>query len=168
MWCLGRYDFIEHAVRVGSRRIPRYLGIDYGSKRIGVALSDVGGSIASPLTVLQQPGSLEAQARAVIALGAEHEVAVYVLGIPLNMDGTAGAQAKQTQSFGTLLNKLSGKEVAEWDERLSSRAADWHLAEAELTRKQRKALRDALAAQIILQGFLDAQDRQPPGDAAAC
>ena len=144
------------------------MGIDYGTKRIGLALSDPGGKIASPLAVLQPRGDLDAQVRAVIAAGIEHDVERYVLGIPLNMDGTEGEQAKLTRAFGALLGRQSGKEVVERDERLSSRGADEHLAAAELTYKKRKARRDALAAQIILQGFLDAEQGSPPVDGADC
>lgn len=140
--------------------MPRYLGIDYGTRRIGLALSDEDGSIASPLSVIERKGDVEAQARAVIAAGEEYDAAEYVLGLPLNMDGTVGDQAKLTQRFGNLLGSLSGRSVHEWDERLSSLGADAMLADRDLTYKKRKARRDALAAQIILQSFLDAQ-RQP-------
>ena len=144
------------------------MGIDYGTKRIGLALSDPGGTIASPLAVLQPRGDLDAQVRAVIAAGVEHDVELYVLGIPLNMNGSEGQQARLTRAFGALLGRQSGKEVVECDERLSSRGADEHLAAADLTYKKRKARRDALAAQIILQGFLDADQGSSPADGAGC
>lgn len=90
-----------------------------------------------------------------MAAGDEFGVEGYVLGLPLNMDGSAGSQAQITRAFGARLAKLSGLPVTEWDERLSSKAADVHLSEFDLTHKKRKSRRDALAAQIILQGYLD-------------
>ena len=89
-----------------------------------MAISDEDGAIASPLSVIQRQGDAEAQARAVIAAGEDYDAAAYVLGLPLNMDGTVGDQAKLTQRFGKLLVLLSGKAVHEWDERLSSLGAD--------------------------------------------
>ncbi len=136
------------------------MGIDYGTKRIGLAIGDADGSIASPLGVLTRKGDVASQVREVIAEGENFDVGAYVLGLPLNMDGTEGTQAKITRSFGAELIKISGLKVFLWDERLSSRGADEYLSEAELTYKKRKARRDAVAAQIILQTFLDARKTQ--------
>jgi putative Holliday junction resolvase len=105
--------------------------------------------------VVDAKGDLDTQVGAVIALGEQYEVAGYVLGLPLNMDGTAGNQAEVTRRFGAALARKSGKPVHEWDERLSSAGADTYLAGHELTRKKRRSRRDAVAAQIILQSFLD-------------
>ena len=140
----------------------RICGVDYGTKRIGLAIGDPGGSIASPLTTLMVRGQAADHARDVIAAVEEYDVGQWVVGLPLNMDGTEGPQAKTTRAFAGQLGKLSGKQVHLWDERLSSRTADEYLAEAELTRKKRKARRDRVAAQVILQTFLDAR-RQDGG-----
>jgi putative Holliday junction resolvase len=139
--------------------VGRTCGIDYGTKRVGLAIGDPGGSIASPLATLTVRGVPADQARDVIAAVTEYDVAEWVVGLPLNMDGSEGPQAKATRAFAEQLGRISAKEVRLWDERLSSRTADAYLAEAELTQKKRKARRDRVAAQVILQTFLDARPR---------
>ncbi len=127
-------------------------------------MSDADEGIASPLSVVQARGKdLETQVREVIAAGEEYGVEAYVLGIPINMDGSEGDQVKLTRRFGTRLAEATGRPVHEWDERLSSLQADEYLAHTELTSARRKARRDALAAQVILQSFLDR--RPADGDA---
>ena len=133
-------------------------------KRIGLSVSDADETIASPLGMVDVRGDQDAQVRAVIAAGEQYDVAGYVLGLPLNMDGSEGKQAKLTRQFGTALAAASGREVHEWDERLSSAGADAYLAETELTRKKRRARRDAVAAQIILQSYLDAKKSTASAD----
>ena len=145
--------------------MPRFLGIDYGTKRIGLAISDPAGIIASPLEVLTHRGAPAVAAQLAIAAGADYDVDAYVVGRPLNMDGTESEQTRITRGFSRQLAEQSGRPVHEWDERLSSLGADEYLAQGDLTRKRRRARHDAVAAQIILQGFLDAQ-RLPPGPAA--
>ncbi|NOX58807.1 MAG: Holliday junction resolvase RuvX [Planctomycetes bacterium] len=135
--------------------MKRLLGIDYGTKRVGLALGDTDARIAVPVTTITRQGSVERLVASVIETGADYDVDAYVLGIPYNMDDTVGRQAKITQSFGKLLAEASGRTVYECDERLSSLAADEYLEQAELTRKKKKARRDALAAQVILQTFFD-------------
>ena len=134
----------------------RFCAIDYGQKRIGLATGDPSVGIASPLATLTVRGGAADHAREVIAAVEDYEVAEWVVGLPLNMDGTEGPQAKAARAFAEQLGRLSGKQVHLWDERLSSRTADGYLAEAELTRKKRKARRDRVAAQVILQTYLDA------------
>lgn len=131
------------------------MGIDYGTKRIGLATGDTDTRIALPVTVLERAGTVEQQVQTVIDLAAEYAVDAFVLGIPYNMDDSVGKQAKITQSFGKMLATASGRPVHECDERLSSLAADEYLQQGELTRKKKKARRDALAAQVILQTFFD-------------
>ena len=135
----------------------RLCGIDYGSKRIGLAISDPDGSIASPLATVEARGGLADQAQAVMKAVAEFDVGGWVIGLPLNMDGSEGPQAKAARRFGAELAQTSRLEVEYWDERLSSRQADAYLREAELTRKKHRARRDRVAAQVILQTFLDAR-----------
>jgi len=113
--------------------------------------------IASPLKTVAVRGGAADQAREVIAAVAEYDVSGWVVGLPLNMDGSEGPQAVQTRAFADRLSRLSGQEVVLWDERLSSRAADEHLDQGELTRAGRKARRDRVAAQVILQSYFDAR-----------
>ncbi len=132
-------------------------GVDFGTKRIGLAIGDPGGSIASPLTTVSVKGGLTEQAHAVIAAVVEFDVSAWVVGLPLNMDDTEGPQVAATRKFGDELARVSGKTVHYCDERLSSLTADEHLREADLTRKKHKRRRDQVAAQVILQEFLDAR-----------
>ena len=137
--------------------MPRFLGIDYGTKRIGLAVSDPDATIASPLRTIQSRGDAGQDAMAVAAVAREYEVDELVVGLPLNMDGTEGEQAKICRTFGEALQRETGLPVSYCDERLSSFAADELLRPAELTRKKKKARRDRIAAQITLQSFLDAR-----------
>jgi len=142
--------------------LGRFCGIDYGRKRIGLAISDPGGVIAAPLATLEVRGSLDDQVRQITGATADEEVAAWVVGLPLNMDGTEGPQAKLTRTFAARLAALTGQPVHLADERLSSLQADQYLGMAELTRRKHKARRDRVAAQIILQAFLDARRADEP------
>lgn len=140
--------------------MARYLGVDYGLKRIGLAISDADGKIASPLAVVERKASLAEQVRDVLQAADEFGFDSIVVGIPHNMDGSDGPQAALTRKFASALAAGSGVVIHEWDERLSSRAAD-ELMAGRLTRQGKKARRDALAAQIILQGYLDSLATPP-------
>jgi len=142
--------------------MPRFLGIDHGKKRIGLAVSDPDATLASPLTTVAASGRLSDQVAAVLSCAKEYDIDAFVVGLPLNMDDTEGDQAKTVRRFGAELGRVSGKPVHYWDERLSSHAAEELLRPAELTRKKRKARLDRVAAQVILQGFLDARTFSPP------
>lgn len=135
--------------------MKKLLGIDYGLRRIGLALGDTDTRIAVPLKVLVRDGDIRGQVDAVIEVAEEYGADEFVLGLPLNMDDSVGKQAKITQSFGKLLGEVSKSVVHECDERLSSAAADDYMQQTELTHKQKKARRDALAATVILQTFFD-------------
>ena len=137
--------------------MKKLLGIDYGLRRVGLALGDTDARIAVPIKVLVRQGDVQQQVDAIIEVAVEFGVDEYVLGIPLHMDDSVGKQAKITQSFGKLLGEATGCVVHECDERLSSVAADDYMQQTELTHKQKKARRDALAAQVILQTFFDTQ-----------
>lgn len=138
----------------------RMLGIDYGAKYIGFAVGDTDAGIASPVETIEAGSAISDQVRAVLTVTGEYDVDAFVVGLPLNMDGTEGEQAKITRAFGDALAQTSGKPVHYWDERLSSHSAQELLAPAELTRKKRKSVEDSVAAQVILQGFLDARDSE--------
>ncbi|MCK6483704.1 MAG: Holliday junction resolvase RuvX [Phycisphaerae bacterium] len=131
------------------------LGIDYGSKRIGLAISDAGGTIAMPLSVLPGRGDVEQDAAAVLAASAEHDVERFVVGLPLNMDDSEGEQAKLSRRFGAALAVRSNRPVDYFDERLSSFHADELTREAGLPRRLRRAKQDKVAAQVMLQAYLD-------------
>jgi putative Holliday junction resolvase len=136
--------------------MARILGIDYGGKRIGLAVCDPEERIASPERVVASRGDVTGDAAAVAAVAAELDAAAFVVGLPLNMDGTEGDQAKRTRAFGDALGAASGKPVHYWDERLSSHAADTRLAGRGLTRGKKKQRQDAVAAAIILTDYLEA------------
>jgi putative Holliday junction resolvase len=141
-----------------------WAGIDYGKRRIGAAISDPRGRIASPATTLDSTGGQTADAGIVLCWAAENEVAGIVVGLPLNMDGTAGPQAELSRGFADQLRQQTDMPIELWDERLTSYQADELMQAAGLSRARQKKQRDALAAQIILQSFLDAHrpDDEPP------
>ena len=141
--------------------MPRFLGIDHGSKRIGLAVSDPGATLASPLTTIAASSNLSDEIASVLSYAKDYDIDAFVVGLPLNMDDTEGNQAKTVRRFGTELERISGKPVHYWDERLSSHAAEELLLPAELTRKKHKARLDRVAALVILQGFLNAQASPP-------
>lgn len=142
--------------------MPRYLGIDYGTKRIGLAVGDTDAGIASPLETIAVHGTVARCVQAVLAVAEDYDVDAFVVGLPANMDGTEGEQAKVTRGFGDELARQAAKPVHFADERLSSVAADELLRPADLSRKKRKTVQDAVAAQVILQGFLEAVHRGEP------
>lgn len=151
--------------------MPRWVGVDYGRRRIGLALSDYGGRIASPAEVLPGTGTAPTDARAILAWATQNEAAGIVVGLPLNMDGTDSDQTRLTRRFADALvvamaagGPGSGPAlpIELWDERLSSFQADRLMAAVEIPRGHRKSLRDALAAQVMLQSFLDARQSPPP------
>jgi putative Holliday junction resolvase len=139
----------------------RWVGIDYGSRRIGLAVSDPDELVASPAATLAGSGDPAADARLVVSWAAEHQAAGLVVGLPLNMDGSAGTQAILSKEFARKLQCISGLPVELWDERLSSASADATMKSAGTRRSRRKTLRDALAAQVVLQSFLDARRAGP-------
>jgi putative holliday junction resolvase len=134
----------------------RTMALDLGTKTIGVAVSDPLGITAQGVTTLART-NLRADLAALERLAEEYEVRRFLLGLPLNMDGTEGPRAADTRKFGKTLAAASGREVSYWDERLSTVAAERVLLEADVSRKKRKQVIDRLAAQVILQGWLDAQ-----------
>lgn len=135
--------------------MPRVLGLDHGDKRIGVAVSDPMEMIASPVAILDaaQGGGLPEIER----ICREKEIGKIVVGLPLNMNGTAGPQAEKVREFVKQLQaRLPAIPVTTWDERLTSRAGERVLIEAGTSRKRRREVLDKMAAQIMLQGYLDA------------
>ena len=133
--------------------MTRWLGIDHGSRRIGVAVGDSSGAIATPLEVLAaQP--LEGAIRRIVELARDYQAVGAAVGLPLNMDGTEGPQAKLARDMARYLaQQAPALDVRLWDERLSSFQADSDLA-GHMTRAKRKARQDAIAAAVMLQDFL--------------
>lgn len=128
------------------------LGLDVGEKRIGVALAD--GLLAIPLTVIDRAGE-EADLERVLTLAEEHEVKRIVVGLPRSLDGSIGRQAERVLSFSSALSESTDVPVDTWDERLSTVSAERLLLGAGVKRDKRRARRDAMAAAIILQSYLD-------------
>jgi len=139
------------------------LGIDYGTKRIGLAVGDEETRLPTPIKTIVE-SQLPLQIQAVARLADEYDATGFVLGLPLNMDDTEGPQAKTVRTFGDRLAAHTHKPVYYVDERLSSFAADDLLRGAELTRKKKKGVQDAVAATVILQSFFQNSDRQGDDD----
>lgn len=130
----------------------RYLAIDYGQKRTGLAICDREEMLASPFAVLENPKEVLAKISATVE---KEEIEAIVVGLPLNMDDTQGAQAKQVLKFAEQLKSIVEIPIHFQDERLSSFAAEEKLSAAEFTRKKKKKRLDAVAAAEILQAFLE-------------
>ena len=137
----------------------RLAGVDFGSRRIGLAWSDPEGLFASPLTTVPGAPSLDECAAAVVQAVADCDIAGFVVGLPLYMDGEEGPQAAISRRFAESLATLSLRPVCLWDERLSSCAAEAAMRSADLTRSQRKGRIDRVAAQVILQTFIERYPR---------
>lgn len=145
-------DITEFAALLPEGR--RLIGIDAGTKTLGLALSDIDCFIASPLETIQRT-KFNADAARLLQLAQTHHVAAFVLGWPLNLDGTMGPRAQATRAFARNVNKLSPLPIFLWDERLSTAEAERMLIAADASRKRRAEVIDKLAATIILQGALD-------------
>jgi putative holliday junction resolvase len=130
------------------------VGLDLGTRTIGVAVSDPARHIASPLTVLKK-GKFSADAACIRAVADERAASGIVVGLPRNMDGSEGPRAQSARAFARNLTSALGLPVALWDERLSTVEAERALLVADASRRRRAEVIDQVAAGIILQGFLD-------------
>jgi len=137
----------------------RLLGLDLGAKTIGLAISDSGLTVASPLETLRR-GKFAADAERLRRLIAERAVGGLVIGLPLNMDGSEGPRCQSVRQFAANLLQRIDIAVAFWDERLSTAAVTRALIAADMSRKRRAEVVDKAAAAYILQGALDALGRQ--------
>lgn len=149
----------ELKIIVGQRpKNVRLLGMDLGTKTIGLALSDTGQKIATPFKTIQRTKFTRdiEELRPIIR---DYEIGGYVLGLPLNMDGSEGDAAKSVRGLKGFLEQRFGIPVHLMDERLSSADADDKMSRSGLTRGQKKSRRDALAAAAILRDFLDQKKR---------
>lgn len=141
-------------LRAALQKGERLMGVDLGSKTIGLALSDVSLTVATPLETIRRT-KFTADATRLLALAAEHGAGGLVIGLPVNMDGTEGPAAQSARAFARNLEKLSALPVAFWDERLSTAAVTRTLIEADASRARRAEVVDKLAAAYILQGALE-------------
>ena len=130
------------------------IGLDLGTKTIGIAVSDTFRSVASPIETIKRT-KFTVDAQAVIAHITKRDIGGLVLGLPRNMDGTEGPRAQATRAFARNFDRLHSMPITFWDERLSTVAAEKALLEADTTRKRRSEVIDHVAASYILQGVLD-------------
>lgn len=151
----------------GSRSLeaqpqPRFLGLDLGSKRIGVAVSDELGLTAQPVLTLLRRRNPREDVRSLARLARRFSVVAIVVGNPLHLSGEQSPRAESTQAFATELGELTGLPIHLWDERLTTHEAHQILYEAGHPRQEHRGVVDQVAATLILQSFLDSrkQDSQ--------
>ena len=135
--------------------VGRALGIDLGERRIGVAVSDSEGRVATPLTVIKRSGSRSRDHQKIAELVDEYETGVVVVGLPLSLDGGTGPAALSAEREARQLETALGVPVLTHDERLTTVIAEQALAESGLSGKARRRRVDMVAASVILQGWLD-------------
>jgi putative Holliday junction resolvase len=134
----------------------KILGIDLGEARVGLAISDELGALAHPLETIHLKSTPNAIGR-ITEIAAREKITTVVVGMPRNMNGTYGPAAEKAKAFGKKLESAAGVEVKFWDERMTSIAAQRALHESGRNVKRSRAVIDQVAAQIILQAFLDSQ-----------
>ena len=140
----------------------RALGIDLGERRIGVAVSDAEGRVATPITVIERSGSRNRDHQRISELVAEYEAGVVVVGLPLSLDGSAGPAAQAAEQEIGELEAALAVPVLTHDERFTTAIAERALAESGLSGKARRQRVDMVAASVILQSWLDAPERKSP------
>ncbi len=147
----------------------RSLALDVSDRRIGLALSDETGLLASPLRTLARVGRRR-DANTIVALAREHEVGAIVLGLPVHLDGRVGLQAEKVLAFAALLRARTRVPIVTWDERLTTVEAEAILGASRRSHAERKALVDQVAAVLILQDYLDhhRQAARVAASSAAC
>lgn len=137
----------------------KILGLDLGSKTIGVAMSDDLLLTAQVLTSIQRT-TLNKDLAVIVNLVEEYGVEEIIVGLPINMDGSTGESARKAETFIEKLREIFSIKIIPWDERLSTVAAERILLEGDLSRKKRRKVIDRLSAAIILQGYLDSRPRE--------
>lgn len=138
--------------------MDRVLGLDLGSKTIGVAISDPLGWTAQGITTIRRKGK-ENDLIEIEKICKEYSVKKIVVGLPKNMNGTIGEAGEKAQEFSQLIKDKLGLQIEFWDERLTTVAAHRAMLEADLSRNKRKKIVDKIAATYILQGYLDRQSK---------
>ena len=142
---------------VTANGYTRILGLDYGTKTVGVAMSDLFGMTAQPVETItrKEENKLRQTLARIEQIAKESGAQKIVLGYPKNMNNTVGERAQKTEEFARMLERRTGLEVVLWDERMSTMAAERTLIEGDVRRENRKTYVDKLAAVFILQGYLD-------------
>lgn len=136
----------------------RLIGFDYGSKRIGVAVSDPLGISALPLPAIRREGDRK-DVETIAAMARHYEAAGFVFGLPLHIDGNEGKMAEMVRRFAGKLEEATGLPTQMWDERFTTAQAERTLIDAGVRREKRKEVRDSMSAAFILQGVLDLRNR---------
>ncbi len=136
----------------------RLAGIDFGTVRVGIALTDARRTLASPHAIYRR-GDPEADARYFQRLAAEERITGFVVGLPVHLDGRESQKSIEARAFGQGLAETTGLSVTFFDERFTTSEADEFLGAARLTKKRRKERRDMLAAQIMLAAYLESDTR---------
>ena len=142
---------------MSTRRGVRALGVDPGTKRIGLAVSDLSGTIASPLAVLQRSRSAQHDLHEIARVAREEEAEIIVVGLPVNMDGSEGPAAQRARAEAGRLATVAGVPVELHDERRTTVTADRSMLDAGLNAIERRQRVDKVAAAIMLQSWLDAR-----------
>lgn len=137
--------------------MTRYLGIDFGTKRIGIAISDESKTLARVLLTLQAENTLEKTCNKLLKEIASYNVDHIIVGLPLHLDGNAAPFTKEVEKFCALLQSKISAKIVLWDERLTTVQAERSLKEANLSRKKRTKIIDSITAVILLQSYLDYQ-----------
>lgn len=146
---------------------PRYLALDVGAKRIGVAVSDELGLTAQPVLTLERRRNTREDLRSLGRLARRFAVAGIVVGNPLHLSGEPSPRSAKTQAFAAELGALTGLPIHLWDERLTTQEAHQVLYEAGHARQDHRRVVDQVAATLILRSFLDHQERQDSDDSAS-
>jgi putative Holliday junction resolvase len=148
----------------GEKGVPddRTLALDYGDRRIGVAVSDPSGLLASAVLTLERV-SWKADLARISDLARRHQARRIVVGLPLEMDGTRGERVRIAEVFMTRVRKATGLPVVPWDERLTTVQAERTLLEGDVSRARRREVIDQVAAVILLQAYLDSRRRGGSG-----
>lgn len=148
--CILTMDELSAGLSAGTR----LLGLDLGTKTIGLALSDLSQIVATPLETIKRT-KFTKDADRLLEICDEHSIAALILGMPLNLDGSEGPRAQATKAFARNLAGKTNLPIVFWDERLSTVAVERTLLEADASRKRRAEVIDKMAAAFILQGALD-------------
>jgi len=153
---IKRSVIIEHIRNLPAELPPRacLLGLDLGDKTIGMAVSDDGRMIASPLEVIRRT-KFTKDAERILQVIADYNIGGIVIGLPVNMDGSEGPRCQSARQFGANLAGKTDVAIGFWDERMSTQAMERHLIAQDVSRKRRSEVIDKMAAQYILQGALD-------------
>lgn len=148
----------SRTIETGVPDFGALFGLDYGTKRLGVAICNEEQTIACPLQNYDRSTS-EMDAQWLRQLARGYGIRGLVVGLPVHMSGDEGGKAAEARRFGKWAADVTSLPVTWWDERYSSSVADMHLEDAGFSKKKRKSHRDQISAQVILQSFLDSDDR---------